>query len=290
MTDQLRHLLHDEIDRLDVPPPPVDAILVGGRRRRLAQRRRTALAVVASVVVVAGTIAGVARLVADDGDGRSLDPAGDATSASTGGSDPASGRLAVSGAGVGTQAFGADADEVVAAVTDRLGSPDVTVGPTRYARIPGDDRWYEDAGDPISPSWAYPVLSVSCWHDLCLLFGGEQADALVLRGWELAETGRWAASGVVPRGAERSDVRLAGSGIRLGDSWEELHAAYPGTVVGGGEGASLVVDEAPWEGIFDGVGAWRLSGEWDYTHPTRAPEGAVVTRLSGGEGPEPGCC
>lgn len=290
MTDQLQHLLHDEVDRLDVPPPPIDAILVGGRRRRRSNRRLAALAVAASVVVVAGGIAGVARLVADDGDGRSLDPAKNATSPPTTGSDLPAGPLRVSGSGVGTEAFGADADDVVATVTDRLGSPDVTVGPTQYFRIPGSEGWYEDADDPISRGWAYPVLSVSCWHQLCLVFGGDDALALKLRGWELADFQRWAASGVIPRGGERADVRLAGSGLRLGDTWEKLHAAYPGTVVGGGEGASLVVDETPWEGIFDGVAAWRLSGQWDYTRPTRAPDGAVVTRLSAGEGPEPGCC
>ena len=88
----------------------------------------------------------------------------------------------------------------------------------------------------------------------------------------------------------RSDVRLAGTGIRLGDSWERLHAAYPDVVVSGAEGSTVAVRNTPWAVVFDGVAGWRLSGPWDYTHPARAPAGAVVTRLSAGEGPEPGCC
>ena len=86
------------------------------------------------------------------------------------------------------------------------------------------------------------------------------------------------------------DVRLADTGIGLGDSWKRLHAAYPRTVVTGAEGASLAVQKTPWPGIFDGVAGWRLSGIWDFERPTHVPGGAVVTRLSGGQGPEPGCC
>jgi hypothetical protein len=52
----------------------------------------------------------------------------------------------------------------------------------------------------------------------------------------------------------------------------------------------VAVHDTPWTGVFDGVAGWRLSGSWDYTHPFRAPADAVVTRLSGDEGPQPGCC
>lgn len=51
-----------------------------------------------------------------------------------------------------------------------------------------------------------------------------------------------------------------------------------------------MVTDTPWPGIVDGVGAWRLSGTWDYAHPDRVPDDAVTTRRSAGEGPEPGCC
>ena len=201
----------------------------------------------------------------------------------TGASSPDStvgGQLEVSGSGVGRQPFGTDADEVVAAVTARFGEPARAEGPARYSRIPGHDGWFEVAEDPISPSWQYAVVSVACWSALCLIFGGHDADSVQLRGWELD---------LVP-GQQSPDVHLAGTGIRLGDTWKKLHAAYPDAVVGGAEGASLAVQNTPWPGIFDGVAPWRLSGVWDYTRPHHVPPGAVVTRLSGGEGPEPGCC
>ena len=169
---------------------------------------------------------------------------------------------------------------MVAAVTDRLGEPDSSDGPQRYVRIAGHQGWYEVAGDPISPSWRYRVTSSACWGDLCLVFGGRDADTLLLRGWTLMRL----------RGASDVDVRLKRTDIRLGDTWRKLHAAYPDTTVGGAEGASLAVHDTPWSGIFDGVAEWRLSGQWDYTHPHRVPPRAKVTRLSGGEGPEPGCC
>lgn len=220
-----------------------------------------------------------------DGAHRATEPT--ATSSSSPSSSPSSppsssptppGTLRVSGSGVAGQRFGADAAAATAAVAARLGEPDLTAAPERYTRLPGTDRWAQDASDPISPSWRYPVASAACWSGLCLVFGGADTDALALRGWVLTDR------------RPGPDVRLAGSGIRLGDPWSRLHAAYPGTSAGGGEGAAMVVDDLPWRGIFDGVGAWRLSGTWDYRHPHRAPADAVVTRLSAGEGPELGCC
>lgn len=204
--------------------------------------------------------------------------------------------LDVSDAGVGAMPFGTGVDEVTAKLTDRFGEPEVSVGPTHYSRIDGQDGWYEVAGDPISPSWRHEFVSVSCWGGFCTIFGGDRADDLQLRGWELMETNRefsgttrWDAS---PHRADpaQHDVRLAGSGITVGSSWEELHAAYPRTVAQAAEGASLAVGKTPWPGIFDGAGEWRLSGHWDYDHPAMSADGEVVIRLSAGEGPEPGCC
>jgi hypothetical protein len=289
MTDQLQHLLRQEAERLDVPPPPIDAIMAGGRRRRRGNRARSAVAIAASVAVLAGGLVGVAGLVSDDAQRQSPGPARTPTSVPTPDSKIPDGPLEVSGSGIAGQPFGTDADDVLAAVTARFGEPDLSVGPKQYARIPGQDGWFEEPDDPLSHSWQHPVASVTCWDVLCLIFGGDEEDTLQLRGWELAEYRRW--SGVErPEDPQMPDVRLAGSGVGLGDSWERLHAAYPKTVIAGGEGASVTVRNTPWPGIFDGAGSWRLSGAWDSTRPTEAPDGAVVTRLSGGEGPEPGCC
>jgi hypothetical protein len=229
-------------------------------------RSRRLIALVASVAVVGGS-AGCTSLATDEPREPSSGLTADVS-------------LQVSGSGVGSQPFGTDADEVVAEVAARLGEPDDASGPQEFFRIPGQDGWFEVADDPISPSWPYPVVSRSCWDALCVIFGGDDADALRLRGWELA----------AGPGREALDVHLAGTGIRLGDSWKRLRAAYPETAVGGAEGASLAVLSTPWTGIFDGAAAWRLSGQWDHTRPHHVPAGAVVTRLSGGEGPEPGCC
>ncbi|HEX6248319.1 MAG TPA: hypothetical protein VFZ64_10650 [Nocardioidaceae bacterium] len=288
MTDMLQNLLREEAARVDVPPPPVEAILAGGRRRRRANRTRGAFAIAASVVVVAGGLVGVTQL-ADDGQRLAPAPAGTPTAVPTSEPQLPDGPLEVSGSGVGDQTFGTDAEDVLAAVTARFGEPDLSVGPQQYFRVPGQDAWFADAEDPLSPSWQYPVTSVSCWRTLCLIFGGDEADTLELRGWELAEQRRWSDFEEI-EDPELPDVRLAGSGVGLGDSWERLHTAYPRTVAAGAEGASLVVRNTPWDGISDGAGPWRLSGQWDYTRPTEAPDDAVVTRLSGGDGPEPGCC
>jgi hypothetical protein len=199
-----------------------------GGRRRTVRRTQGLVALAASVAVVAGGTVGLNRLLSDHGPGSSSDPASNASAPSA---SVVVGPLDVSGSSVGTLPFGTDAGEVLAAVAARLGEPDLTVGPQRYFRIPGSDAWYEAADDPLSPSWRYPITSVTCWDTLCLIFGGDAADTLQLRGWELAQRRRW--SGFeVRKDLHSPDVRLARTGIGLGDSWERLHAAYPGTVIG----------------------------------------------------------
>ncbi|MGD9961004.1 hypothetical protein [Nocardioides sp.] len=257
MTDTLRQHSQDAAD-------------TGGRRRT----RGLLLLAVCAVVVGVGVL-GLTRVLADDtGPGSAAPP-------SPSPATPMGGSITVSGSGVGTLAFGTDAEEVVAVLTERLGDPDRRNGPQRYFRIRGSEGWFEDAADPISPSWHYPVTSQTCWDALCVIFGGDQPQTLQLRGWVLAGE---------PTQETGVDVRLAGSGVGLGDPWRRLHAAYPGTTINGGEGASLTVRDTPWSGIFDGVGEWRLSGQWDFTHPNHAPAGSRLIRLSGGDGPEPGCC
>lgn len=284
MTDELQHLLQEEAVRIEVPLPPITAIVTGGRRRRRVRRAQELIALAASVAMVAGVLVGVSRVLSDDTRGSLPGPASDPSASTT-----VVGPLGVSGSGVGTQSFGTASEEVLAAVAALFGAPDLTVDPQRYARIPGRRAWFEVADDPLSPSWRYPVISVTCWGVLCLIFGGDEADALQLRGWELAQHRRWSGFEKI-RDLRMPDVRLAGSEIGLGDSWKRLHAAYPNTLVGGAEGASVAVQNTPWPVVSDGVAGWRLSGAWDSSRPSQAPAGAVVTRLSGGEGPQPGCC
>lgn len=293
MTDHLRHLLRTEASAVDVPPPPVDTVLAGGRRRR--QRRQAGVAVGVAACVLAAVAGGVAvaRLGAQD-EHRSISPA-PAPTLPAGGPTPTptavptgAERLQVSGEGIAGQPFGTPRQAVIAAVTDRFGEPDLVVRPKVYVRISGEDGYF-DSPDNLSPRWRYRVLSVSCWQSLCLLFGGQDADDLALRGWEVAELRRWATTEEPPAGPGPG-VRLAGTDVGLGSRWTDVHAAFPGTRVSDGEGGSLVVADLPWDAVADGVGEWRLSGYLDVDHPGRAPADSVVTRLSGGEGPQPGCC
>ena len=293
MTDRLQDLLRDEAQGIDVPSAPLDRIVRDGRRRRTVRRTRDVIAVVASVVMVVGVGLGAHRLLSDSAGVTLPEPVGPPSSTSVSDGDGTSaGTVTVSGSGAAGEQFGAPVDRVVAAVSGRLGEPSLSVGPERYHRVPGEDRWVRDGSDPMSPGWDFPVASVSCWGGFCLVFGGDDVASLRFRGWELSAQSRWVGPDAEPgAGAGRAPlVRLAGSGIGLGDSWATVHAAYPGTRGGGGEGASLVVKDTPWAGISDGVGAWRLSGQWDYQRPEHVPSGAVVTRLSAGQGPEPGCC
>ena len=216
-------------------------------------------------------------------------PSLEATPEATLATAEASESLEVSGEGVAGVDFGTAIDAANAVLIDRLGQPDATVGPERYSRTEGEEGWYEFGGDPISLSWDYRVVSVSCWGGFCALFGGDAAENLALRGWELADFNRWYSS-PAPDDTGQPDVRLEGTGITLGDSWKKLKQAYPDIVSGGAEGGTLGVSNTPWPAIFDGAAEWRLSGYWDYEHPSKVPADSVVTRLSGGEGPEPGCC
>jgi|GEM_PF-2419985 len=197
--------------------------------------------------------------------------------------------VVVSGTTVGDSRFGDPRAATVATLTDELGEPDATVGPQRFEQMGGSGPWYQSGGDNLSPAWDYPVFATTCWDGFCVLFGGEDADDLELRGWELATYNRWHETRK-DAGVPEPGVALADTGVTLGDSWETLHAAYPDTETHWAEGAAVGVGGAPWPTIFDGVDGWRMSGFVDYEHPERTPDGSVVTRLSAGEGPEPGCC
>jgi hypothetical protein len=239
-----------------------------GGRRRTVHRAQGLVGLAASVAVLAGGLAGLNRFLPDASPGSSSDPASNPPAPSA---TLVVGPLEVSGSGVGTQPFGTDGAEVLAAVAARFGEPDLTLGPEQYSRIPGSDAWYEAAGDPLSPSWQYPITSITCWRTLCLVFGGEAATTLRLRGWELARHRRW--SGFEESdGLHSPDVLLARTGIRLGDSWERLHTAYPGTVIGGAEGASVAVHNTPWTGcsMVSPAGASRVCGTTP-TRPRRRP-------------------
>lgn len=72
MTERLTQLLHDEADRLDVPPVAVEPAMTRGRS---LHRRRTVAMAGAAVAVVA-VIGGVALVATGGDDGRAADPAG----------------------------------------------------------------------------------------------------------------------------------------------------------------------------------------------------------------------
>ncbi|CUR58667.1 hypothetical protein NOCA2530026 [metagenome] len=292
MSQLLKDLMHDEADRIEVRPAPITAIVTGGRRRRTVRRTQVLVAVAASVAIIVGGSIGVNRLLADGGGGVAPDPADTPTAPvqTTDPSVPATGQpLVVDGSGVSTLPFGTPEDTVQASLEEQLGVPDVRLGPEEYARIPGNQGFFRDAQDNLSPSWGHRFTSVSCWGALCVIYGGDQAGSSQLRGWELAQFNRWSEGGRV-KDLTTPDASLADSGVGLGDTWKELHAAFPGTRVGDAEGGSLSIRDTPWPGIFDGVAEWRLEGYWDAERPGFAPAGATVTRLSGGEGPQPGCC
>lgn len=253
----------------------------GDRRARSAFAGSAALAL-ATTLMLAGCASDEDAAAADrepDG-GRVSDQSSSATNASA--AAPAETRISVSGKGVGRYRFGTSADRVVDGLTRRLGEPTAAPAPKEFVRIKGHRGWYEVAGDPLSPSWRYRVFATTCWQSLCLDFGGKSADSLALRVWEVSRS----------RGSSDDTLRaeLADTGIGLGNRWRSVHAAYPDTSVHGSEGASLEIRNTPWPTIHDGVGGWRLSGHWDYKHPDRVPPRASVIRLSGGQGPEPGCC
>ncbi len=297
MSQTLKELLHQEAGRIEIPPAPTGAILAGGRRRRTVRRTQVLLAVAASVALIVGASIGVDRLLlADDpaAPGPAKSPSAPAVSTTPDTTpevspDPVGGVLSVDGTGVGTLRFGTPADEVLTALETQLGQPDTVVGPDVYARIPGNTGYFQDGGDNLSPSWKYEFTSVRCWKVLCVIFGGTDIDSLQLRGWELAQYDRWSDGGRI-RDLTLPDVRLAGSEVGLGDTWQQLRTAFPGTRVADAEGGSLSVRDTPWTGIFDGVAEWRLKGYADPDRPGYAPDGAKITRLSGGEGPQPGCC
>ena len=143
------------------------------------------------------------------------------------------------------------------------------------------------ADDVLGDAWQHRYHRRICWQSLCVHFGGAEQSSASITGWELA---KWLPVADYTADPKLPDAELEDTGIRLGSTWVELQAAYPDVVAGGAEGNTLAVDDTPWGGIFDGVATWRLSGQWNYERPTDAPADATVTRLSAGDGPEPGCC
>lgn len=200
--------------------------------------------------------------------------------------------LQLSGDSVGVARFGEDAERSLASLSEKLGSPSEDTGweeflpeseveGTEYAAVAGQ---YYQSDDNLGPAWGYAVHRKVCWETLCVRLGGESQETAQLRGWE------WNTEDYLPPTATVSNAELAGTGIQLGSTWEELQAAYPGVVAGRAEGGALAVDNRPWDGFFDGVSEWRLSGTSAQEQPNYAPPDAQVVRLSAGEGPQPGCC
>lgn len=190
--------------------------------------------------------------------------------------------------GLGEWQFGDTAAPALADMTEWFGQPDYDPGWDEFVQNPADGRWYAGGVDPLAPAWEHRFFRVACWQSLCSLFGGPSEAKATFRGWELSRWQSWNGYADVDESEPR--IALEGSGIQIGDTWSDFKEAYPQAVPGGGEGNSLVIDNPPWPGIFDGVWAWRLEGAWDPNRPRNAPADAAITRMSGGTGPEPGCC
>ncbi|MCD4536262.1 hypothetical protein LRP67_19395 [Nocardioides sp. cx-169] len=264
------------------PPPDtldLDHVIARGTRRRAVRRAVTAGAGLAATLMIGTGFAYVAM----PGD---TDTAPPATVEPTPTIRRTAAPLRGSGTGIGEWSFGDAAGEVITEMTRSFGAPDWDSAWDQLEPAPAG--FAVDGDDPLSPSWDHRQARTVCWQSLCAAFGGETVKAATFRGWELARSPSW--NDYEPVDATQPQIRLADSGIALGDTWAELSAAYPDVVPGGGEGASLTIDDPPWPGIFDGVGEWRLSGTWDSSRPRYAPPGAEVTRMSAGEGLEPGCC
>lgn len=207
------------------------------------------------------------------------------------------GALQLSGDGVDIVDFGSPAEVGLETLRSRLGEPDADsdwqrfyssdeMDPeTRSVTVPG--VYYASADDVLGDAWQHRYHRRICWQSLCVHFGGAEQSSASITGWELA---KWLPVADYTADPKLPDAELEDTGIRLGSTWVELQAAYPDVVAGGAEGNTLAVDDTPWGGIFDGVATWRLSGQWNYERPTDAPADATVTRLSAGDGPEPGCC
>jgi hypothetical protein len=172
----------------------------------------------------------------------------------------------------------------LASLSEKLGSPSEDTGweeflpeseveGTEYAAVAGQ---YYQSDDNLGPAWGYAVHRKVCWETLCVRLGGESQETAQLRGWE------WNTEDYLPPTATVSNAELAGTGIQLGSTWEELQAAYPGVVAGRAEGGALAVDNRPWDGFFDGVSEWRLSGHFGpgatQLRTARCSGGALVGR------------
>lgn len=215
--------------------------------------------------------------------------------------------LRASGVGLGSWRFGDSSEMVLRGLRNQLGKPDSDTGWEHFLSrhevwepvlamyaaegldLPAEEgpSWYR-SDDTVGEAWEYPVFRAVCWSALCVTFGGEGEESMAFRGWELSTWSSWDRPREVD--ASRPTVSLEGSGIRIGSSWNAFESAYPTSLVGGAEGGSLAIDNPPWPGFFDGVANWRLSGDWSAERPHEAPPDATVTRMSAGEGPEPGCC
>jgi hypothetical protein len=196
--------------------------------------------------------------------------------------------LTADNTGLGPWEFGSPFGRAYNEMETWFDAPDIDTAWTRYHRIGGESGWFAQRNDVISPSWDHEYVRVACWEALCAIFGGPSPASGTFRGWELSKWHYWGDYAEV--NPNEPPIVLKGSQIGLGDSWTDFSAAYPDATLGLGEGNSIVIDNPPWPGIFDGVWAWRLEGAAMNGDVSQVGPDTKIVRMSGGEGPEPGCC
>ncbi len=284
--------------------PPGDPRLdeVYRRGEVLRSRRHRRLLAGSSAIAVVLTVVGL-NIVLDDStdETRPVDVVGETSTtieststSSTTSTEPVHTTLAVTGGSVGANPFGVPAERAADDVRSILGDPDADSGWMRWwspdemdqPPIGGEGRFFASQVDDLGPSAPYRWVRNVCWDGFCIHLGGSSELDRTLRGWSLS-----AEHDSPPPDPSSMPVTLTSGNLTLGSSWAEVQAAFASATAVGAEGLSIAIEGLPFPTINDGVGGWRLEGLSPPAPDQPEPEpSARLTRLSAGEGPEPGCC